>query len=157
LLNNAFVEMGEFKHLINPKNIITKVTKSTTTYSSVMTEDFYPSAYHGYYIANNFAISDMETPIYTGVAAYNVDGRSYKISRPIPIDLSDTDTTYTCTGFLRHFAFIDANGANLYRGENKSAAGKTWTITRAEVESLGAPPDSVKYLCVSNVDEPGGA
>jgi hypothetical protein len=157
LLNNAFVEMGEFKHLINPKNIITRVNKSTTVYSSTMTEDFYPSAYHGYYIEGGFAISDLETPVYTGVSAYNIDGRCYKISRPIPIDLSDSDTTYTCTGYLRHFALLDAKGSLLYRGQEKSAAGKTWVITRSEVEALGVFPDSVKYLCVSNVDEPNGA
>ena len=142
IMNTVIDEIGEFINTIGVDNLTTKTTSTSKTYSSAMTENFYPAAYDGYYIAYNFNITDVSAPTYTGVQAYT----GYKITMPIPIDVSIDNATYTCTPYLRHYALCSANGTLLYQAQNAS----NLTITREWCENNSIDPDLVRYLVVSN-------
>lgn len=142
LLNNILGEIGEFEKKLGLENEVVKTQKITTTYSELMTQDFYPSAYHGYYINYNFNITDFEGPTYSGATAYS----GYKITMPLPIDLSIEGASYSVSGNMRHFAFLRADGTLIYYGQNNSSL----AITKAYFENLNIDPFEVRWLCVSN-------
>ena len=144
LLSSIIREIGTFIDQVGMDNTKTTTQRTNTVYSELMVDGFYPDAYVNYYMNSGFSIADANTPTYRGYTAY--DG--YKISIPMPIDLTRDGVTYTCTGFMRHYAFCDEKGNRLYYGQNSSDL----KLTVEYFESIGVDPLAVKYLCVSNRD-----
>lgn len=142
LLNNILGEIGEFQKKLGVTKEVATTTKTTTVYSELMTEGFYPSAYDGYYVDGPFTIIDFDTPVYKGYQAYS----GYKITIPMPIDLSIEGATYVTTGYLRHYAFLREDGSLIKRLQN----GNSIAFTSEYFENIGVDPLEVKWIVVSN-------
>lgn len=141
LLSNILSEISDFETKLGLTNESIKTHKTSTVYSEEMTEGFYPEAYHGYWISTNFAITSFDPLTYKSI----VGSSGYKITKPLPVNMDVEGIAHTITGTCRHFAFLDENGAQLYRGESKS----NFTLSESYFESIGVDPLKVKWFCVS--------
>lgn len=146
LLNNIITEIGEWHKSLGISKEVTKTTKNTTTYSELMVENFYPEEYHGMYINGGFNIASFDPLEYKAIQKYT----GYKITQPMPIDLSVEGAVHASTGVLRHYAFLTQDGILLKRLENGGGANKTITFDESYFNSIDVDPSAVKWFVVSN-------